>query len=273
MNRSREDEYAEAFRQGYERARRGFDQTARIDRRPVPDQRAAPTAPPPGTAPGTAPPRDARRRTTRAAGGLVAAAVLLVGAAFGAGRFVASQGVASGPGEAAEADQVRDSGPTPYDGPVGSVGVTGSSATCQSAASVDVAGNPVTYEPARAHDGDLSTAWRCPGAGRGERLTVTLPEGTVVAEVGLVPGYAKTDAVSGEDRYAQNNRITRVRWHFDDGSSHVQRMRGDAGDRSMRTLRVPETATGSVELEILASQAGPRDTVAVSEIRIASPTG
>lgn len=224
--------------------------------------------------------RDAeqRRRTLLAAGLLVAAAVLLVGAAFGAGRLVAAQSSTSTDysgqvaGEAA-APASNETGPTPYDGPVVAVEVTGSSATCQAGSSVDVAGNPVTYEPALAHDGDLSTAWRCPGAGRGERLVLTLPEGTVVAEVGLVPGYAKTDAVSGEDRYAQNNRITRVRWHFEDGSTYVQRMRGSARDRSLRTMRVPRSTTGSVELEILASQAGPRDTVAISEIRVAGPRG
>jgi hypothetical protein len=154
---------------------------------------------------------------------------------------------------------------------VQAVGITGATASCQSGDSVDVAGNPVTYEPARAHDADLSTAWRCPGNGRGERLTLTLPDSTVVAQVGLVPGYAKTDPASGEDRYAQNNRITRVRWHFDDGSSYVQRMRGNPGDRSLRTFRVPETVTSWVELEILASAAGPRDTVAISELAVAEP--
>jgi hypothetical protein len=94
-----------------------------------------------------------------------------------------------------------------------------------------------------------------------------------VAEVGLVPGYAKTDAASGVDRYAENNRITKVRWRFDDGTTHVQTMSGSPGDRSMRTMRVPETSTRRVVLEILASQRGPRNTVAISEIRIGTPAG
>jgi hypothetical protein len=209
--------------------------------------------------------------------------------AFGLGRLVADA-----PGGASAADgsaertatagdaQVRGDGAgattTPaadrarrYRGPVDAVAVAGSSASCQSADSVDGAGNPTRYPPAHAHDADLTTAWRCDGRGRGERLVLRLPPRTAVAEVGLVPGYAKTDPVSGVDRYAQNNRITRVRWHLGGGRTVVQRLSGVAGDRSMRTIRVPRTRTGKVVLEVLASRAGPRNTIAVSEVRIAGP--
>jgi hypothetical protein len=143
-------------------------------------------------------------------------------------------------------------------------------ASCQSDTSRDAAGNPTAYEPANAHDEDLSTAWRCDGSGVGQRFTVQVPAGTVVGEVGLVPGYAKTDPATGVDRYAENNRITRVRWTFDDGSTFVQRMSGSADDRRLRTRRVPATETGQVVVEILASEPGPRDTVAISEIRVAA---
>ncbi len=149
--------------------------------------------------------------------------------------------------------------------------IAGASATCQTANSIDAAGNPTSYEPAKAFDSDISTAWRCDGSGKGQRFTVQLPSEVTVAEVGLVPGYAKTDPASGVDRYAENNRITKVRWRFDDGTTVVQRMGGDPGNRSMRTIRVPETATRSVVIEILASQPGPRNTVAISEIRVATP--
>ena len=151
--------------------------------------------------------------------------------------------------------------------------VADASASCQTGNSVDAAGNVVSYEPSKAYDSNLATAWRCDGPGAGERFTVTLPKETEVAELGLVPGYAKTDPASGEDRYAENNRITKVRWRFDDGTTFVQRMKGDPTDRSMRTMRIPATSTGRVVIEILATQPGPRNTVAISELRIAAPAG
>lgn len=228
---------------------------------------------------------DDRRRALRAAGVLAALAVLLVAAAFGAGRLVA--GGADGAGAAAPEDEqglpgFSESDPPqgrkpdqkqrpPYDGPVSVVGVESSSASCQSPDSVDEAGNPTSYPPAQAHDQDLSTAWRCDGGGVGQRLTLALPPGTTVAEVGLVPGYAKTDPASGVDRYAENNRITRVRWLFDDGTSVVQTMSSAPDDRSMRTMRVPATDSRTLVLEILESVPGARDTVAVSEVRVAAP--
>lgn len=262
MERSREDEYAEVYRRAYERARRGFEPTVQLG--------------PDGPMEVPADPPDRRRLAALALG---AAALALVGGAFGIGRMFAdgSPSVQSGAAAAghdadpaagqAAADQERAA----YRDAVSTVPVVGAEASCQSPSSVDAAGNPVGYAPSQAHDRDLSTAWRCNGEGRGERLTLDLPSGTRVAEVGLVPGYAKTDPADGTDRYAQNNRITEVRWHFDDGSTHVLRMDGDPGDRSMRTLRVPVTRTSTVVLEILRSQQGARNTVAVSEVRVASP--
>ena len=48
-----------------------------------------------------------------------------------------------------------------------------------------------------------------------------------VAELALVPGYAKTDAADGTDRYAENRRITAVRWRFDDGTTVEQELDPD----------------------------------------------
>lgn len=205
---------------------------------------------------------------------LAALALVVVGAAFGLGRLLAdATGSAGGGGTtqtAGGAGRAQHARPV-YRGPLERVPVADASATCQSPPAVDAAGDPVSYEPARVYDSDLTTAWRCNGSGVGQRLTITLSESTTVAEVGLVPGYAKTDPVSGADRYAENNRITEVRWRFDDGSTYVQRMSGSAANRSMRVLRVPATPTRHVVLEILASRPGPRHTVAISEVRIASP--
>jgi hypothetical protein len=206
---------------------------------------------------------------------LLILAVVLVVVAFGVGRLLADNAAESEKQAGGSGGSGSSGGQNaaPYDGAVQAATIAGATASCQARSSVDAAGNPTTYEPGNAYDRNLTTAWRCAGSGKGQSLTITLPEGTEIAEVGLVPGYAKTDPVSGADRYAQNNRITRVRWRFDDGSSVVQRMGGSAQNRSMRTQRIAPTTTRKVVLEILGSQRGPRNTVAISEIRLASPAG
>jgi hypothetical protein len=298
-------EHAEAWREGYAQGRRQTESTVRIDqsgRQTSAPGSASTTAwaehddeptavvdlrggewPPPAAGAGAAhgaavtsaePRHDGEGRHGRGPlwiVGLTVLAVLLVAGAFGVGRLFADGPTVDEP--AAGTDVGQPEADESYQGAVDAVDVAGSSATCQAADSVDAAGNPTSYKPAFAHDSDLSTAWRCDGRGIGERVTLTLPEKTTVAEVGLVPGYAKTDPISGVDRYAENNRITRVRWHFDDGSTVVQKMSGAANDRSMRTLRVPETDTGSVVIEVLASRPGTRNTVAISEVRVATPSG
>lgn len=213
-----------------------------------------------------------RRRPPLAVLVLAGLAVLVVLGAFGIGRLLADNAADSEAGDGGSGAGEKG-GAEPYQGSVEAATIAKAAATCQAGSSVDAAGNPTTYEPANAYDSNLTTAWRCNGSGKGQRLTVTLPEETKIAEVGLVPGYAKTDPASGANRYAENNRITRVRWTFDDGSSFVQRMSGSARDRSMRTMRVPATTTRQVVMEILASKRGPRNTVAVSEIRLARSSG
>ncbi len=326
MNRTPEDEYAEAYRRGYERARSGGEPTQQLgflagafgestyDEAPAADDRTDPTERTERRTRATRRTRtdrlertERRTRATRrtrlrrsdrterreqtAAGAdleddwlaaerrrrrirvaaLAGAALLLVVGAYGVGRLLADDGVTTSAGggtpDTAEAPRAAQA----YEGAVRAVPLARASATCQSGSSVDAAGNPVTYEPAKVHDADLSTAWRCDGDGAGQALTVDLAEETEVAELGLVPGYAKTDPASGVDRYAENNRITRVRWRFDDGTTFVQRMSANPHDRSMRVLRIPPTETSQVVLEILGSRPGARDTVAVSEIRVASP--
>ena len=88
----------------------------------------------------------------------------------------------------------------------------------------------------------------------------------MLGQVGLVPGYAKTDPASGVDRYAENNRITKVRWTLDDGVQVIQRLDPDPSSRAMQVLRVPRTTTDTVVLEILAVQRGQRATTAISTI-------
>lgn len=156
---------------------------------------------------------------------------------------------------------------TAWDGPVVPIAVADVSADCTSSPSVDAAGARVEYQADNLLDGDPTTAWRCDGQAIGETLRLVLPSGTPVAEVGLIPGYAKTDPASGADRFTENNRITRVRWTFSDGTEVVQDL--DPTDRSMQRLRVPRVESGTVTLEVLAVERGTRNRTAISEIEIA----
>ncbi len=216
--------------------------------------------------------------------------VLLIAGAYGLGLLFSSSvddadvesgepdGVVLGEdGSTSATPSESDAGNNPekdrYDGRTDAATIGGATASCEAPPSVDAAGNRIRYEPANTYDGDLSTAWRCNGDGVGQTLTLSLPEGVRIGEVGLVPGYAKTDPRSGADRYAENNRITRVRWTFADGTSIVQRLDGSATNREMQTVRIPLTESSQVEIEVLASTPGARNTIAVSEVRVGQATG
>jgi hypothetical protein len=213
---------------------------------------------------------------------LLGLALLLILGAYGVGRLFSTQVGApeasagdtggavlghddnSAGGQGESGAQVKDR----YAGQVTPAGIAGATASCQSDSSVDAAGHRVSYPPANMFDNRETTAWRCDGDGIGQKVSLDLAGTATIGEVGMVPGYAKTDAKSGADRYAENNRITRVRWMFDDGSSFIQQLDGSVGNRSMQTMRIPKTTTGQVTIEILDSVGGPRNTVAISEVQI-----
>jgi hypothetical protein len=196
------------------------------------------------------------------------AASLLAGCAvigFAVGVLVGSAG-----GDGAD-DQVPVSTDAPWEGEVAPVAATVVEASCESDSSRDATGARVTYEPDMAVDDDPESAWRCPGDGVDESLVLDLGGSVRVAEVGLVPGYAKTDPADGTDRYAENRRLTIVRWRFDDGTTVEQELDPDPANRDLQTTRMPPTATSRLVMEIVASSDGSRDTVAVSDVRIATP--
>ena len=196
-------------------------------------------------------------------------AVLLGGSAllgFVAGALVAASG-----GGAEERGQLPVSGDAPWDGEVTPVVASVAEASCEADASRDAAGRPVTYEPALSVDADPESTWRCPGDGIGETLVLDLGGSVRVAEVALVPGYAKTDAADGTDRYAENRRITAVRWRFDDGTTVEQDLDPDPALRDLQAVRIPPRATQRLVLEIVSSSDAERDTVAVSDVRISTP--
>jgi hypothetical protein len=216
-----------------------------------------------------------------------AAGAVLVLAAYAAGKALSDEG----PEEAAKATRSSQSiepeaSPSPsggapvkakpshapggWTGPVTAVAIDAISADCTAPPSSDSAGHRVTYVPENAADRKSQTAWRCSGTAVGQRLRIRLAADTDIAEVGLLPGYAKTDPESGVDRYAENNRVTRVRWTLGDGVTVVQRLDPDPSSRMVQSVRVPRTTTDTISLEILAVKRGPRNTTAISEVSLAA---
>ena len=294
-------EYADAYRRGYERAVKRANGEPVEDTGPIETPRPlfvdeidepppvlpggahrAEPEPPPEPEPDTEP---AERPAWLVPALLAALIVVLLFGAYGVGRVLSDNladssaappkpdGVVLGE-EGSTAPGSPDASTKPkakkYAGPTESAGISGATASCESPKGVDSAGHKVSYAPSNVYDDDLTTAWRCDGDGSGEKLTVTLPDPTKIGEVGLVPGYAKTDARSGEDRYAENNRITKVRWVFDDGTSIEQSFDPSVKKRSVQSVRIPVTKSSQVVVEVLDVKRGPRNTIAVSELRIGS---
>ncbi len=157
------------------------------------------------------------------------------------------------------------------DEPAATPVVSAVGASCTRAPSRDSRGNPTSYEPTHAVDGDPTTAWRCDGDGTGQHITLELTGPARVTRIGLVPGLAKTDPGDGTDRYAQNRRIAQVRVSTDAGDVEAG-LETDAGDRAVQYIDLGAT-TRSVTVTILRSVAGSEqngqaaiDSVAISEI-------
>ena len=214
--------------------------------------------------------------------------VLLIAAAYGAGALFSSSvddtsaaddqptgvvmdedgSTSSDPSDEGTPDQTKSPEGKVYDGRTDAAAIGSADASCQAPSSVDAAGNPVRYPASNVYDGDLTTAWRCTGDGVGQRLQLNLSDTVRIGELGIVPGYAKTDPRSGADRYAQNNRLTKVRWSFPDGTSVVQKLDGSKNNRDLQTMAIPLVEANTVTLEVLASAGGKRNTIAVSEVRV-----
>lgn len=154
-----------------------------------------------------------------------------------------------------------------WDGKVVRISGIKAKADCTSPPGRDASGAKVSYAAANLTDGVADTTWRCDGLALGKKINLQLSGKTAIAEVGLIPGYAKTDEASGADRYAENNRVTRVRWTIGDIVVD-QRLGRSSTDRSLRLMRVPRSETRKVQLEILGVAKGPRNTTAISEVQL-----
>lgn len=130
----------------------------------------------------------------------------------------------------------------------------------------DASGRQVSYEPEQAIDGDTSTAWRAEGDGIGVTLVLDLGKSVPVRQVGLLPGYAKIDALDHTDRFPQNRRIVRVRYRFDGGAMVEQTF----ADRPVMQSLDVRVSTRRIVIEILETIPGEPDFdyTSISEIRV-----
>ena len=148
-------------------------------------------------------------------------------------------------------------------------------ATCTAPPSTDAAGELTAFEPVLMLDGDVTTAWRCPGDGRDQRVVLDFGRPYRLTAIAIIPGYAKTDPQDGTDRYRQNRRISEVLYSLDPQSgAGLGLALNPAPDlRSPQVLDVGGVVTSTVTVHLLASVPGeptngqpPSDHVAISEL-------
>lgn len=131
--------------------------------------------------------------------------------------------------------------------------------------SADAAGNPVTYVPANVIDGNVQTAWRTPGNGHDQWVTLIFDNPIEVVRIGLIPGYAKTDPLTGANRFLQDRIIEEVAYQIPGLPNTTQ---------SFKPIPVPQfvrlrATTSRITVRILATTpAQGLDYTAISEIYV-----
>lgn len=129
----------------------------------------------------------------------------------------------------------------------------------------DAGGNTVTYLPSNVIDGDVGTAWRTPGNGRGETLTLLFDRPVNIVQVGMIPGYAKIDPVTSANRFLQDRIITNVRWSIPGIPATEQQFRPDPVPQLVRVNAVTTQITVKI---VGTTRAGGLDYTAISEIYV-----
>lgn len=248
------------------------------------DRWLRPARPRPGRPrPGPRPPRRANLSGSDIAGivvlgvvGLAIAAVLalLIGHGFSLrdpSRHAArpASRATAHPGPRPPAPLVGTLRGTPFTGTLRAAPVSDVTASCgQHGLRPAGGGRRVDFFGDRTVDGRLATAWRCGGDGVGRTLTFQLRDRPLVAAVGLVPGFAATDPITGRDGFETDRRVLRVQWSLA-GKTVVQTL--DPTRRQLQTIRIPATRAGRVTMTVLATTPGRTDVVAVSEVALSSP--
>jgi serine/threonine protein kinase len=203
--------------------------------------------------------RPARRRYAYVASGLA----LLAALAFVGGRVVADE---TGPTTTADSLGTGDATPAIFEAEVPDPPVSNGFDGCTPP-------NVQNYGADKLFDKNNDTAWRMEFRDPKDLspIKLRLAESSRVSEVGLIPGFAKTDPCDETDRFSENRRITQVRWTIGEVSV-VQNL--DPDNRKMQSMRLPLSPQGKVvELQILAVSEDPtpedeRDFITISEVSV-----
>ena len=132
---------------------------------------------------------------------------------------------------------------------------------------VDASGRAISYSPANLIDSDEATAWRTPGKGIDQTVTLSFPSACDVTSIEIVNGYNKIDSNDGTDRWRQNRRVVKLRIQANSTSVTVSL---NSSSRRWQTVAFQESQVNSISLTILSSAPSKveRDYTALSEIRV-----
>jgi len=129
--------------------------------------------------------------------------------------------------------------------------------------------NLVSYAPENLIDGLKDTAWRVPGSGQNEYVLLKFADLTLINEVKVLPGYAKIDPYTKDDRFPQNRRVKQAQFIFDDDKSVSVSFKDQPTYQSVK-LDPPPVST-SLKIEILDTfppkdSRNPMNFTAISEV-------
>jgi hypothetical protein len=122
----------------------------------------------------------------------------------------------------------------------------------------------VTFEAAKALDGDPSTAWRAVGDGVGETLTVAFGRPVHLAGMGMIAGRPNTDDTAGVGRFGQDGRVVSARFTLDDGRFTDVTF---VDSPQLQTFELAGNTT-ALQMTILSSTPGSSPYTAVSEVEL-----
>lgn len=155
----------------------------------------------------------------------------------------------------------------------GAVLVNAVDASCTAPPSQDAGGAQTVFEPVLVLDGDPATAWRCPGDGRNQRISLDFGRPVRITAIAIIPGYAKTDPRDGTDRYRQNRRLTAVFYALDGQSGYQHTLNPSPDLRNPQVLDVAAVVSRSLTVNLISSVPGEptngqpaSDNVAISEL-------
>ncbi|HEY1015869.1 MAG TPA: hypothetical protein VGE07_24380, partial [Herpetosiphonaceae bacterium] len=177
------------------------------------------------------------------------------------------------PTNTAEREPTSTAAPPPPGDPV-LLEAFGIAASSIAPPAVDRAGNPIEYKPDYVLDADPATAWRsrelAPGeTGAGEFLEVVFDRQVTIQRIGIIPGYAKVDAIDGTDRFTQNYVIRHIRLEFPDGTKLEYNLESLP---ELQMVEVPPIAAERFRLVVVRADppasADPRRYLAISTLEV-----